>query len=109
MVSAGLSLVAYSGLIARVILIKDLKILRALGGNQKTLMKVIIWVNFLLVLNAAPLAVFFGFVSSYSFLIADPLFPSIQAWLILGGEFLIMVLIIYRYLHSFFKDFYGSF
>lgn len=108
MISAGLSLVAYSGLIARVILSKDLEILRLLGGNPKTLMRVILWVNLLLVLYAAPLAIFFGFITSYSFLIAEPLLPSIQAWMILGIEFLVMVLIIYRYLHSFFKEFYRS-
>ncbi len=109
MVSAGLSLVAYSGLIARIILNKDLKILHALGSKQKTLMRVIIWVNLLLVLYAAPLAVFVGFASAYSFLITDPYFPSIQAWLVLGVEFLIMALIIYRYLHYLFREFYGSF
>ncbi len=109
MVSAGLSLVAYSGLIARIILNKDLKILHALGGNQKTLMRVIVWVNLLLVVYAAPLAVFVGFASAYSFLITDPYFPSIQAWLVLGIEFLIMALIIYRYLHYLFREFYGGF
>ncbi|MHA2247009.1 MAG: hypothetical protein ACXADY_18845, partial [Candidatus Hodarchaeales archaeon] len=96
----------YSGLIARVIFSKDLEILRLLGGNPKTLMRVILWVNLLLVLYAAPLAIFFGFITSYSFLIAEPLLPSIQAWIILGVEFLVMMLIIYRYLHSFFREFY---
>ncbi|MFX0207670.1 MAG: hypothetical protein ACFFDT_16905 [Candidatus Hodarchaeota archaeon] len=106
MISAGLSLVAYSGLITRVILIKDLRILRLLGANPKTLMRVILWVNIILVLYAAPLAVLFGFALAYSFLIADPILPSIQAWMVLTGEFLVMMLIIYRYIQSFFKDFY---
>ena len=109
MISAGLSLVAYSGLIARVILLKDLEILRLLGGNPKTLMRVILWVNLLLILYAAPLAVLFGLIASHSFLIAEARFPSIQAWLILGIEFSVMILIIYWYLHSFFNEFYRSF
>ncbi|UCG01883.1 MAG: hypothetical protein JSW11_20045 [Candidatus Heimdallarchaeota archaeon] len=106
MISAGLSLVAYSGLIARVILIKDLRILRLIGGNPKTLRRVILWVNILLVLYAAPLAVLFGFISAHSFLIVEARLPSIQAWILLALEFLVMVLIIYRYIKSFFKDFY---
>ncbi|MFW9903301.1 MAG: hypothetical protein ACFFFH_03135 [Candidatus Thorarchaeota archaeon] len=106
MVSAGLSLVAYSGLIARVILIKDLRILRLIGGNPKTLKRVILWINILLVSYAAPLAVLFGFISAHSFLIAEARFPSIQAWMLLGFEFLVMIMIIYRYIQSFFKDFY---
>ncbi|MFX1285886.1 MAG: hypothetical protein ACFFB5_19750 [Promethearchaeota archaeon] len=106
MISAGLSLVAYSGLIARVILIKDLRILQLLGANPKTLKRVILWVNIILLLYAAPLAVLFGFTLAYSFLIADPILPSIHAWVVLGIEFLVMILIIYRYVHSFFKDFY---
>lgn len=106
MISAGLSLVAYSGLIARVILIKDLRILRLIGGNPKTLRRVILWVNILLVVYAAPLAVLFGFISAHSFLIAEAKLPSIQAWILLGIEFLVMILIIYRYIHGFFRDFY---
>ncbi len=106
MISAGLSLVAYSGLIARVILIKDLRILRLIGGNPKTLRRVILWVNILLVLYAAPLAVLFGFISAHSFLIAEARLPSIQAWILLGVEFLVMILIIFRYIQSFFVDFY---
>lgn len=108
MISAGLSLVAYSGLIARVILIKDLRILQLLGANPKTLKRVILWVNIILLLYAAPLAVLFGFTLAYSFLIADPILPSIQAWIVLAVEFLVMMLIIYRYIHSFFKDFYSD-
>jgi len=106
MVSAGLSLVAYSGLIARVILIKDLRIIRLIGGNPKTLKRIILWINVLLVLYAAPLAILFGFISAHSFLIAEARLPTIQAWLLLGTEFLVMILIIYRYIHSFFADFY---
>lgn len=106
MISAGLSLVAYSGLIARVILIKDLRILRLIGGNPRTLRRVILWINILLVLYAAPLAVLFGFISAHSFLIAEARLPSIQAWILLTFEFFVMILIIYRYIQSFFKDFY---
>ena len=108
MISAGLSLVAYSGLISRVILIKDLRILRLIGGNPKTLKRVILWVNILLVLYAAPLAVLFGFISAHSFLISEALLPSIQAWILLGVEFLVMTLFIYGYIQLFFKDFYGE-
>ena len=108
MVSAGLSLVAYSGLIARIILIKDLRIIRLIGGNPKTLKRIILWINVLLVLYAAPLAILFGFISAHSFLIAEARLPTIQAWLLLGTEFLVMILIIYRYIHSFFTDFYRS-
>lgn len=106
MISAGLSLVAYSGLITRVILIKDLRILHLLGSKPKTLRRIILWVNVLLILYAAPLAVLFGYISAHSFLIAEASHPSIQAWILLCTEFLVMVLIIYRYIQSFFKDFY---
>ena len=106
MISSGLSLVAYSGLISRVILIKDLRILRLIGGNPKTLKRIIFWVNFLLILYAAPLAILFGFISADSFLIAEALLPSLQAWLLLGVEFLVMILFIYGYIQLFFKEFY---
>ncbi|MFX1517053.1 MAG: hypothetical protein ACFFC6_12195 [Promethearchaeota archaeon] len=106
MVSAGLSLVAYSGLIARVILIKDLRIIRLIGGNPKTLKRIIFWINFFLILYAAPLAILLGFISAHSFLIAEAQYPTIQAWIVLGLEFIIMILIIYRYIQSFFTDFY---
>lgn len=108
MICAGFSLVAFSGIVAKIIFVKDLSILRALGGNKKTLMRVILWVNFFILLTVAPLAIFFGFLSSYLFLIEEPQFPSIQAWLLLGLEFLVMALIVYRYLHYLFKEFYAS-
>ncbi|UCE12738.1 MAG: hypothetical protein JSV04_11150 [Candidatus Heimdallarchaeota archaeon] len=108
MVCAGLSLVAFSGIVAKIIFIKDLSILRALGGNRRTLMRVILWVNFFILLTVAPLAIFTGFLSSFLFLIEEPQFPSIQAWVLLGLEFLVMALIVYRYLHYLFKEFYAS-
>jgi hypothetical protein len=106
MISSGLALVAYSGLISRVVLIKDLRILRLIGGNPTTLKRIILWVNFLLILYAAPLAVVFGFISAHSFLIAEALLPSLEAWLLLGIEFLVMILFIYGYIQLFFKEFY---
>ncbi|MFX1508331.1 MAG: hypothetical protein ACFFDC_19795, partial [Promethearchaeota archaeon] len=106
MISSGLSLVAYSGLISRVVLIKDLRILRLIGGNPTTLKRIILWVNFLLILYAAPLAILFGFISAHSFLIAEALLPSLHAWLLLGIEFLVMILLIYGYIQLFFKEFY---
>ncbi|MHA2224177.1 MAG: hypothetical protein ACXAC8_03160 [Candidatus Hodarchaeales archaeon] len=108
-ISAGLSLVAYSGLVARTILIKDLKILRALGGKPQTLKRIIIWVNLLFLLNTGPLAILFGFICAFTFLIEDPLYPTIDAWLLLGVQFILMAFIIYISLHYIFKEFYNSF
>jgi hypothetical protein len=107
--SAALSLVAYSGLIARVVLIKDLRTLRALGSNQNFLRQIITRVNFLIIIFAAPLAIFLGFSISYSFLIEDALLPTIEAWGILVLEFGIMALLLYWYLYFMFKEFYKSY
>ncbi len=106
--SAVLSLVAYSGLIARVVLIKDLRTLRALGSNQKFLRQIIIRVNLLIIIFAAPLGIFLGFSISYSSLIEDALLPTIEAWGILIIEFGTMALLLYGYLYLLFKEFYQN-
>lgn len=108
-ISAALSLVAYSGLIARVILINDLRTIRALGSNQKLLRRIIIWVNFLILVIAAPLGIFFGYSTSFTLLIEEAIFPTIEAWIILVLEFVIMAVLVYWYLHYLFKEFYKSF
>jgi hypothetical protein len=102
-VSTCLSLVAYSGLIVHSILLKDLKIIRILGGNQKTLMRIIIWIN-VLSLRASPLAVLLGFVIAYSLLISDPVLPSLAAWIFLALEFFFCGLLIYYYLKKLITD-----
>ncbi|MFX0170709.1 MAG: hypothetical protein ACFE9L_02195 [Candidatus Hodarchaeota archaeon] len=99
-ISTGLSLVAYSGLIANSILLKDLKIIRILGGSQKTITRVILWVN-ILSLRAAPLAVLLGFAIAYSLLISDPVLPSVAAGIFLTLEFFFCGLVFYYYLKKF--------
>lgn len=94
--SAGLSLVAYTGLVVRVILQKDLKILRILGGKHQTILRVILWVN-LLGLRATPLAVLLGYIFAYYSLIEDPIIPSIEIWCFLIFEFFIISFLIYLY------------
>ncbi|MFX0184546.1 MAG: hypothetical protein ACFE95_15805 [Candidatus Hodarchaeota archaeon] len=102
-ISTCLSLVAYSGLIVHSILLKDLKIIRILGSNQKTLMRIIVWIN-VLSLRASPLAVLLGFAIAYSLLISDPVLPSFTAWIFLALEFLISSLVIYFYLKNLITD-----
>jgi hypothetical protein len=101
--SAGLSLVAYTGLVIRVILQKDLKIIRILGGKHHTILRVIIWVN-LLGLRATPLALLLGYIFAYSFLIEDPVVPSIEAWGFLMFEFVIISILIYLYVKKLSKS-----
>jgi hypothetical protein len=108
-ISASLSLVAYSGLIARVILINDLRTLRELGSNQKLLKRIIIWVNLLILAFAAPLGIFLGYSTAFSLLIEEAIFPTIEAWIILILEFITMAILVYWYLHYLFKEFYKSF
>ena len=108
-ISAALSLVAYSGLIARVVLFKDLRTLHSLGSDQKFLRRLILWVNLLTLIFVAPLAIFFGFSLAYSLLIDEARFPTIEAWLILASEFVIVAFLLYGYLHYLFKEFYKSF
>lgn len=108
-ISTALSLVAYSGLIARVVLFKDLRTLHSLGSDQKFLRRLILWVNLLTLIFVAPLAIFLGFSLAYSLLIDEARLPTIEAWLILASEFVIMVFLLYGYLHYLFKEFYKSF
>lgn len=108
-ISTALSLVAYSGLIARVVLFKDLRTLHSLGSDQKFLRRLILWVNLLTLIFVAPLAIFFGFSLAYSLLIDEARLPTIEAWLILASEFVIMAFLLYGYLHYLFKEFYKSF
>ncbi len=105
-ISAGLSLVAFSGLIVNVILFQDLSILHALGSSKKLLKGLILWVNTFILLYSAPLAIYLAFVIAVTSIIANPASISINAWVFIVTEVFLLVFILQGYLIRFFKTFY---
>jgi hypothetical protein len=96
LISTTLAIVAYSSLIARSILVTDLRTLYTLGGGSPTLFRVICWVN-IWNLKTVPISIIFGLGSAFMFLITDPLLPTIEPYIGLSIAFSGIIVIAYIY------------
>jgi hypothetical protein len=94
--STALAIVAYSSLIARSILVSDLRTLNTLGGGSSILFRVICWVN-IWNLKTVPISVIFGLASAFMFLITEPLLPTFEPYIGLTIAFSGIIVIAYIY------------
>ena len=99
-VSIGLSLVAFSNLYA-IMIKKDLYIMRVLGGRQRILKRILLWINLLISLQGVIPGILLGFSLAISVLIPEPIFPTTSSWILLFISFLSIIIIIERYLTRF--------
>ena len=98
--SIGLSLVAFSNLYA-IMIKKDLYIMRVLGGRQRILKRILLWINLLISVQGVIPGTLLGFSLAISVLIPEPILPSISSWILLFISFLFIIIIIERYLTRF--------
>ncbi|MFW9779397.1 MAG: hypothetical protein ACFFE8_11135 [Candidatus Heimdallarchaeota archaeon] len=96
LISTTLAIVAYSSLIARSILVTDLRTLYTLGGGPPILFRVICWVN-IWNLKTVPISVIFGLASAYTFLITEPLLPTFDPYIGLTIGFSSIIIVAYVY------------
>jgi hypothetical protein len=101
--SIGLSLVAFSALYIRV-LEQDLYIIRVLGGRFNILKRIIMWMNIFVGLQGVFSGLLLGFSASYSLLIPQPTFPSFSSWVFLILSFVLIILLVNRYIATFIKS-----
>ncbi|MHA1945326.1 MAG: hypothetical protein ACXAC6_04000 [Candidatus Hodarchaeales archaeon] len=99
-VSIGLSLVAFSNLYA-IMIKKDLYIMRVLGGRQRILKRILLWINLLISIQGVIPGILLGFSLAISVLIPEPILPTISSWILLFISFLSIIIIIERYLTRF--------
>ncbi len=101
--SIGLSLVAFSALYIR-LLEKDLYVIRVLGGRLRVLKRIIIWINVFVGIQGVFTGLLLGFSASYTLLIPQPTFPSIFSWIFLALSFILIILLVDRYITRFIRS-----
>ncbi|WP_455142215.1 hypothetical protein [Candidatus Hodarchaeum mangrovi] len=95
-VSAFLSLSTFLVILCNV-LNQDLSIIRAVGGRNLIIQRILLWIIIFLSSQGFFYGIILGFSTSYSLIISNPAFPALSSWLVLFGASIIVGLAIYLY------------
>jgi len=79
------------------VLNKDLSIIRAMGGRNIVIQRILLWIILFLTLQGFFYGIILGFSASYSLIITNPVFPALSSWFALFGASIVVGMAIFLY------------